>query len=78
MGVQDIIAIGVAVAAALWILRMFTKTFNGERGCGCAANPSDANQGACGKDRTGLRRRPIVPLESVGRPEPTHPTDRDH
>ena len=79
MGVQDVIAIGVAVAAAVWVLRMFTRTFSGESGCGCANKQSAANQPPCSaKPRTGLRQQPLVPLESIGRPKPTEPSDRDH
>lgn len=79
MGVQDVIAIGVAAAAALWVLRMFTRTLKGESGCGCSSKPGAANQSPCSaKPRTGLRRQPLVPLERVGRPEPTQPPDSNH
>ena len=72
MGVQDVIAIGVAIAAAVWVLRIFTKSFNGENGCGCAGKPSDTGESSCSaKPRTGLRQQPLVPLENVGRPDAT-------
>ncbi len=78
MGVQDVIAIGVAAAAALWILRKFTRTLKGESGCGCASKPGAANQPPCSaKPRTGLRRQPLVPLERVGRPDTAKSTDND-
>ena len=78
MGVQDVIAIGVAVAAAVWVLRMFTKSFSGENGCGCAGKPSETGTSSCSaKPRTGLRQRPLVPLENVGRPDKAESRDGD-
>lgn len=78
MGVQDFIAIGIAVAAALWILRRFTKALDGEGGCGCSKTKSNSSEVSCGaKPRTGVKRRPFVPLESVGRPLPSTPNEPD-
>lgn len=78
MGIQDIIAISVAAAAALWVVRMFTKSFSGESGCGCSAKPSATGESSCSaKPRTGLKQHPLVPLESVGLPNKNPPQEHD-
>lgn len=66
MGLQDIIAIGFAALAVLYVGRkmiraLFGKSRGCARGCGCGSEtqPSDSAS-------PGLKRIPIVPLDQVG------------
>lgn len=70
MGIQDIIAIGIVLAAALWCIRRLrraTKTGGCNCGCGRQAGATPSGQ----DDRTGLKRVPLVPTDQIGLPSTT-------
>ena len=61
MGVQDIIAITLAVAALAFLLRILWRNMNGKAGCSCGSADGKA-QCPASTNRMGLRHTPLVPL----------------
>ncbi len=61
MGVQDIIAITLAIAALAFLLRILWRNMNGKAGCSCGSAEGQA-QCPASKNRTGLKQTPLVSL----------------
>ena len=79
MGLQDVIALTLALVAALYMGRSLVKMMSGSKGCACgkvsrAADSQNAGQ----QDRTHLRRLPLVTIDQVGRPDPMGRTSEHH
>ncbi len=71
MGIQDIIAIGIVVAATAWCFRRLRRaTKAGGCNCGCGHQAGTAPSGL--DDRRGLKRVPLLPPDQIGLP-PTPP-----
>jgi hypothetical protein len=67
MGIQDIIAIAVALAALAYILRILIRSFTTRGGCACDTTRSSAD-GTTSATRTGLKRTPLVTIDQFGTP----------
>ena len=67
---QDWIALTVVLLAALYALRGFWRAMKGEGGCGCDGG-GNTGAGTCdaSRDRTGLKRRPVVTSGEIGLPD---------
>lgn len=74
MDVQDVIALALAAAAMVAVGRALLKTLRGQAGCRCGQAPSRTGP-ARSPDRTGLKRRPVVTPDGVGRVYPSHRDD---
>ena len=81
MGLQDIIAIGLAVLAVLYVGRKTIRTLFGQsnagtggcaRGCDCGTQASQADTGT-----PSLKRIPLVTLNQVGITSSTRSTESD-
>jgi hypothetical protein len=59
MGVQDFIAISVALAAVVFTVRFLWRSMTGEEGCGSCPTASAAKH-----DIPKLKRTPLVMLET--------------
>ena len=66
MGVQDIIAIVIAVAAGGYVIRALYRSLGGNGGCNCDAAKPSADRSS---SRSGLKRTPLVPLDHVKTPD---------
>jgi hypothetical protein len=81
MDIQDIIALSLAAAAAVYAGRTLWRMLNGKTGCATNCNcgdkptPSDA---VPVPSQRGLKRVPLVTLEQVGKPIPSAPTEPPH
>lgn len=78
MGIQDIIALTLAAAAAVYAGRALWRMLHGKTGCatncGCG-NKSTQSDASPATSQRGLKRVPIVTLEQVGKPAPCAPTE---
>ena len=67
MNAQDLIALGLAVAALAYVVRLIARTLRGKGGCGCSKG-----KGACGAGqratagRAGIKRVPLVTINQIG------------
>ncbi len=79
MGLQDVIALTLALAAAVYMGRSLVRMMTGSKGCACgkASRPADS-QGAGQHNSRQLRRLPLVTIEQVGTPHPTGRTSEHH
>ena len=79
MGLQDVIALTLALAAAVYMGRLLVKMMTGSKGCACGkvSRPADSH-GSGQPDSRQLRRLPLVTIEQVGRPHPTGRTSEHH
>ncbi len=72
MGTQDIIALSLVTAAALYAGRSLWRTLNGKMGCasncGCSEKAAEYGASASSQGRK-LKRVPLVTLEQVGKPK---------
>lgn len=73
MNAQDLLALGFAVAALAYVVRMIARTVRGKGGCGCSGGKGTcgAGQSAAG-GRAGIKRVPLVTINQVGVPEVIH------
>jgi len=71
MGIQDIIAIGIVLAAVLWIVRRFVRASKSS-GCRCGCTPQTGPSAASRRDRTGLKQTPLVRPDQIGLPTANH------
>lgn len=82
MGLQDVIALTLTLAAVVYMGRSLVGMMAGSKGCGCAKAPRSADSPGAGQPNSRqLRRLPLVTIEQVGRPHPTgrtsaHPATR--
>lgn len=78
MGIQDIIALSLVAAAALYAGWSLWRMLNGKTGCakhcGCGDKPTQSDASPATSQR-GLKRVPLVTLEQVG--TPTSPESSD-
>ncbi len=79
MGLQDVIALTLAFAAAVYMGRSLVKMMTGSKGCACGklSRPADS-QGAGQPNSRQLRRLPLVTIDQVGRPHSTARTSEHH
>jgi len=78
MDVQDIIALTLVAAAAVYAGRALWRMLNGKTGCashcGCGDKPTPSDASPAISQR-GLKLVPLVTLEQVGKPAPSAPTE---
>jgi len=78
MGIQDIIALTLAAAAAVYAGRALWRMLNGKTGCapncGCGNKPAPSDATPVSSPR-GLKRVPLVTLEQVGKPASCAPAE---
>lgn len=81
MGIQDIIALSLVAAAAVYAGRTLWRMLNGKTGCapncGCGDKPTPPDASPATSQR-GLKRVPLVTLEQIGKPKPSAPTEPPH
>jgi len=81
MEIQDIIALSLVAAAAVYAGRTIWRMLNGKTGCashcGCGEKPTQSDASPVSSPR-GLKRVPLVTLEQVGKPIPSAPTEPLH
>ncbi|MFQ5460990.1 MAG: hypothetical protein ACE5E5_00010 [Phycisphaerae bacterium] len=66
MGIQDYIALAIALAAVVFVLKFTWRSFSGG---GCACDPGDKPTGrSCGKApvRSGIKQTPMVLIDEIG------------
>ena len=68
MSWQDIIAIGLALAAGAYVFRRIRRTMSGRGGCGCGSESGTCSS-AKSKQSTGIKVTPLVKLD-IGKSEP--------
>jgi hypothetical protein len=72
MDIQDIIALSLAAAAAVYAGRALWRMLNGKTGCAshcnCGDKPTQSDASPVPLQR-GLKRVPLVTLEQVGKPK---------
>ena len=79
MGLQDVIALTLALAAAVYVGRSLVGLMSGSKGCACGkVSPPADSQGTEQNNSRQLRRLPLVTIEQVGRPNPTDRTSEHH
>ena len=84
MGLQDVIALTLALAAAVYMGRLLVKMMTGSKGCACGkvSRPADSHGSGQPDSRQPnsrqLRRLPLVTIEQVGRPHATGRTSEHH
>ena len=81
MDTQDIIALSLVAAAAVYAGRTLWRMLNGKTGCashcGCGDKPTPSDATPVPSPR-GLKRVPLVTLEQVGKPIPSASTEPPH
>jgi len=81
MDLQDIIALSLVAAAAVYAGRSLWRTLNGKTGCAsnchCADKPSMPNTNQISPPR-GLKRIPLVTLGPMKESEPSVPSQLSH
>jgi len=70
MGIQDIIAIGIVLAAVAWIIRRVRRATT-TPGCNCSCGRQDGTAYSEQGDRSRLKRLPLVPPDQIGLPSAT-------
>jgi len=66
MGVQDYIALAIALGAVVFVLKFTWRSFSGG---GCACEKGDGgNGGSCGNApvRSGIKQTPMVLIDEIG------------
>jgi len=78
MDIQDVIALTLVAAAAVYAGRSLWRMLNGKTGCAshcnCGDKPAQSDASLLPPQR-GLKRVPLVTLEQVGKPAPIAPTE---
>ncbi|MEK6675753.1 MAG: hypothetical protein AABZ47_08870 [Planctomycetota bacterium] len=70
MGLQDILAVMVGLAAVFYLARVIRRTLRKSGSCHCSHSKATGDKGStCGAPSLGIVRRPIVPIEKLGRPD---------
>ncbi len=66
MGIQDFIALAIALAAAVFVIRFTWRSFSGGPCCGDQGDGSSS--GSCSKApvRSGIQQTPMVAINEVG------------
>ena len=79
MGLQDVIALTLALGAVVYLGRSLVGMMTGSKGCACGkvSRPADS-QDAGQRNRTHLKRLPLVTIDQVGKPYPTGRTGEHH
>jgi len=71
MDIQDIIAIGIVLAAVVWTVRRFVRASK-STGCQCGCSHQTGSSAGSHQDRTGLRQTPLLRPDQIGLPTANH------